>query len=51
MTEMNVRVRDAEEAAEEIANLKRYGYKRVANCFWYETWIKDNNRVVLERDY
>ena len=39
------------EAQEDIANLKRYGYKRISNCYWYERWEKDNWIVEIERDF
>ena len=39
------------EAQEDIANLKRYGYKRISNCYWYERYEKDNWIVEIERDF
>lgn len=51
MTEVTVKVYDSIEAEYEIRNLRKLGYKRTQNAFWVENWEKDNNRVILERDF
>ena len=51
MTEVTVKVYDSIEAEYEIRNLRKLGYKRIQNAFWVEYWEKDNNRVILERDF
>lgn len=51
MTEVIVKVYDSVEAEYEIKNLRKCGYKRTQNCFWFEYWEKGNNRVILERDF
>lgn len=50
-TEVNVKVYDSVEAAYEIKNLKKAGYVRTQNCFWFEHWEKGTNRVILGRDF
>lgn len=51
MTEVTVKVYDSIEAEYEIKNLVKLGYKRTQNAFWIEHWEKNNNRVILERDF
>lgn len=50
-TTVTVTVYDSTEAAYEIRNLKRLGYKRTSNAFWTEIWEKGTNTVVLVRDF
>jgi hypothetical protein len=49
--DVNVKAHDEEEAQYHIGQLKRYGYKRISNCYWYERWEKDNWVVEIERDF
>lgn len=51
MKEVIVKVYDIEEAEYETRNLKKLGYRRTLEAFWIEYWEKDNNRVILERDF
>lgn len=51
MSEVRVKVYDEEEAQYEIRNLRKAGYVRVENCFWYEHWMKGSHLVILERDF
>lgn len=51
MTEIREKVYDKIEMDYEIRNLRKLGYVRTQNCFWFETWEKENNRVILERDF
>lgn len=51
MKEVNVKVYDSVEAEHEIRNLRKLGYTRIQNAYWVEWWEKDDNRVILERDY
>lgn len=51
MKEITVKVYDSEEAAYEIRNLRKLGYRRTQNAFWVEWWEKGDNRVILERDF
>lgn len=51
MTEIKVKVYDSVEAEYEVKNLKKLGYVRTQNTFWFEWWEKGNNRVVMERDF
>ena len=51
MKEVNVKVYDEVEAAREISNLRKLGYRRTQNCYWVEFWEKGSNRVILERDF
>lgn len=42
---------DEKSASREIGRLKKEGYKRVSNCYWYETWEKGKEKVEIERDF
>lgn len=46
-----IKVYSERQAQEQIAQLKRDGYKRIQNCYWYETWENGNSRVEIERDF
>lgn len=49
--EIIVKAYDSVETDYKIRNLRKLGYKRTQNAFWVEWWEKDNNRVILERDF
>ena len=51
MTQVTVKVYDSIEAEYEIRNLRKLGYQRTQNAFFFFFWEKDNNRVILERDF
>lgn len=51
MTEVIDKVYDSVEYDYEVRNLRKAGYQRVQNCFWFEHWVKGNTLVILERDY
>ena len=51
MKELTVKVYDSVEAEYEIRNLKKLGYIRTQHAYWVEWWEKDNNRVIVERDF
>ena len=51
MTEVRVKVYDSVEADYEIRNLRKLGYKRTENCYWFERWSNGSNLVILERDF
>lgn len=42
---------DENEAQNIIADLKRMGYKRISNCFWYEEWKFGSHIFTIERDF
>ena len=43
--------KDEESISREIGRLKKDGYQRISNCYWYETWKKENVTIELERDF
>lgn len=43
--------KDEESISKEIWRLKKEGYKRVSNCYWYETWENGEKEVEIERDF
>ena len=49
--EIIVKAYDSVETDYKIRNLGKLGYKRTQNAFWVEWCEKDNNRVILERDF
>lgn len=51
MKEVIVKVHDSEEAEREIRNLRKLGYSRTQNAYWVEWWEKDEDHVILERDF
>lgn len=51
MREVLDKVYDEIEAEYEIRNLKKAGYVRIQNCFWFEHWVKGDTKVILERDF
>lgn len=51
MKEVLVKVYDSVEAECEIRSLRKRGYVRTQNAYWVEWWEKDDNRVILERDF
>lgn len=36
---------------EDEKQLKRYGYVKIADCYWTKIYEKDNHRVILNRDF
>lgn len=50
-TEVISKVYDSTEAEYEIRSLKKLGYTRIQNSFWFEYWEKGTHRVIIERDY
>lgn len=42
---------DEDEAQNIIADLKRMGYKRISNCFWFEEWKFGSHIFTIERDF
>lgn len=43
---MKIKCNSREEYNEHIWQLKRYGYNRVSDCYWFETWEKANGWTV-----
>lgn len=44
-------VNSEKEAQNLTEDLRANGYKRIANCFWYEIWQKGEHEVTVERDF
>lgn len=44
-------VRNEKEAQDIIGILRREGYTRISNCFWYEEWKFGNHVFTIERDF
>lgn len=34
--DVEIKVRNEEEAEYHIGQLKKHGYRRISNCYWYE---------------
>lgn len=43
--------KDEESISKEIWRLKKEGYKRISNCYWYETWKNGEKEIEIERDF
>ena len=51
-TNKNITVKSEREAGDVIAMLRREGFTRVSNCFWYEDWKNENgDKVTVEREF
>lgn len=44
-------VRSEKEAQAIIADLKKMGYMRVANSYWYEEWKFGSHIFTIEREF
>lgn len=43
--------KDENQAGKMISFLKKDGYSRVSNCFWFEEWKKGDDIWIIERDF
>lgn len=50
-TTVEVKCCDKEEMNYHISQMKRYGYKKVADCMWVRIFEKNGNRVIITREY
>ena len=51
MNKVEIKCYTEEEMRYHTSQLKRYGYTKVADCMWTLIFEKDNNTVILNREY
>ncbi len=50
-TEVEVKCYDAEDLQYNISQMKRYGYKKIADCMWVRIYEKNGNKVIISREF
>lgn len=50
-TEVEVKCYDADDLRYNVSQMKRYGYKKIADCMWVMIYEKNGNRVVISREF
>lgn len=51
MNEVRVDCYTEEEMRYHKSQMKRYGYTKIADCMWTLIYEKDDNKVILNREY
>lgn len=51
MIRTEVKVNGIEEQREVERKLKETGYQKTADCMWTKIFVKNNNEIVVNREY
>jgi hypothetical protein len=48
---MKIITKSNKENWEVCKELEEKGFTKIADCFWYKIFIKDDNKIVVQLDY